>query len=71
LSVIEHLQKTGVQVKPDDKKAVGQLIAVFKLPDIHDAIDHMAVHTNRPNMGYLKSVLDSWFRDRKIKKVYS
>ena len=58
-------------MKPTDEQAIQQLAAVFKTPDIHDAIDHMAAHTNRPNVGYLKKVLDGWFSERKIQKVYS
>ena len=71
LSITEHIQKAGTQLKPDDEQAIKQLAAVFNLPDIHDAIDHMAAHTNRPNIGYLKKVLDGWFNERKIQKVYS
>lgn len=71
LSITEHIQKTGAQIKPTDEQAISQLAAVFKTPDIHDAIDHMAAHTNRPNIGYLKKVLDGWYSERKIQKVYS
>ena len=71
LSITEHIQKAGAQLKPDDEQAIKQLAAVFNLPDIHDAIDHMAAHTNRPNIGYLKKVLDGWYSERKIQKVYS
>lgn len=71
LSITDHIQKAGTQVKPDDEQAIKQLVAVFKTPDIHDAIDHMAAHTNRPNIGYLRKVLDGWFNERKIQKVYS
>jgi hypothetical protein len=71
LSITDHIQKAGTQVKPDDEQAIKQLVAVFKTPDIHDAIDHMAAHTNRPNIGYLKKVLDGWYSERKIQKVYS
>ena len=70
-SITDHFKKTGAQIKPDDEQAIQQLAAVFKTPDIHDAIDHMAAHTNRPNVGYLKKVLDGWFTERKIQKVYS
>ena len=71
LSITDHIQKTGVQLKPDDEQVIKQLAAVFNLPDIHDAIDHMTMHTSRPNLGYLKKVLDGWFSERKIQKVYS
>jgi len=71
LSITEHIQKAGTQLKPDDEQAIKQLAAVFNLPDIHDAIDHMVAHTNRPNIGYLKKVLDGWYSERKIQKVYS
>ena len=71
LSITEHVQETGAQLKPDDEQAIKQLAAVFNLPDIHDAIDHMVAHTNRPNIGYLKKVLDGWYSERKIQKVYS
>ncbi len=70
-SITDHIQKTGLQLKPTDEQAIQQLAAVFKTPDIHDAIDHMAAHTNRPNVGYLRKVLDGWFAERKIQKVYS
>lgn len=70
-SITDHFKKTGAQIKPDDEQAIQQLAAVFKTPDIHDAIDHMAAHTNRPNVGYLRKVLDGWFTERKIQKVYS
>ena len=70
-SITDHIQKTGLQLKPTGEQAIQQLAAVFKTPDIHDAIDHMAAHTNRPNVGYLKKVLDGWFSERKIQKVYS
>jgi len=70
-SITDHIQKTGLQLKPTDEQAIKQLAAVFKVPDIHDAIDHMAAHTNRPNIGYLKKVLDGWYSERKIQKVYS
>ena len=70
-SITDHIQKTGLQLKPTDEQAIQQLAAVFKTPDIHDAIDHMAAHTNRPNVGYLRKVLDGWFSERKIQKVYS
>ena len=71
LSITDHIKKAGTQLKPDDEQAIKQLAAVFKTPDIHDAIDHMAAHTNRPNIGYLKKVLDGWYSERKIQKVYS
>lgn len=71
LSIADHIKKAGTQIKPDDEQTIKQLAAVFKLPDIHDAIDHMAAHTNRPNIGYLKKVLDGWFNEHKIQKVYS
>lgn len=71
LSITDHIQKTGLQLKPTDEQAIQQLAAVFKVPDIHDAIDHMAAHTNRPNIGYLRKVLDGWYSERKIQKVYS
>ena len=71
LSITDHIQKTGAQIKNGDEQAIKQLAAVFNLPDIHDAIDHMAAHTSRPNIGYLKKVLDGWFNERKIQKVYS
>jgi len=71
LSITDHIQKTGAQIKNGDEQAIKQLAAVFNLPDIHDAIDHMAAHTNRPNIGYLKKVLDGWYSERKIQKVYS
>ena len=71
LSITDHIQKTGAQIKNGDEQAIKQLAAVFNLPDIHDAIDHMAAHTNRPNIGYLKKVLDGWFNEHKIQKVYS
>lgn len=71
LSITDHIQKTGAQIKNGDEQAIKQLAAVFKTPDIHDAIDHMAAHTNRPNIGYLKKVLDGWYSERKIQKVYS
>ena len=71
LSITDHIQKAGAQIKNGDEQAIKQLAAVFNLPDIHDAIDHMAMHTNRPNVGYLKKVLDGWFSERKIQKVYS
>lgn len=70
-SITDHIQKTGLQLKPTDEQAIQQLAAVFKTPDIHDAIDHMAAHTSRPNVGYLRKVLDGWFTERKIQKVYS
>jgi hypothetical protein len=70
-SITDHFKKTGAQIKPTDEQAIQQLAAVFKTPDIHDAIDHMAAHTNRPNVGYLRKVLDGWFTERKIQKVYS
>jgi hypothetical protein len=70
-SITDHIQKTGVQIKNGDEQAIKQLAAVFNLPDIHDAIDHMAAHTNRPNIGYLRKVLDGWFNEHKIQKVYS
>jgi len=70
-SITDHIQKTGLQLKPTDEQAIQQLAAVFKTPDIHDAIDHMAAHTNRPNVGYLRKVLEGWFTERKIQKVYS
>jgi len=70
-SITDHIQKTGLQLKPTDEQAIKQLAAVFKVPDIHDAIDHMAAHTNRPNIGYLRKVLDGWYSERKIQKVYS
>jgi len=71
LSITDHIQKTGAQIKNGDEQAIQQLAAVFNLPDIHDAIDHMAMHTSRPNIGYLRKVLDGWFSERKIQKVYS
>jgi phage terminase large subunit-like protein len=71
LSITDHIQKTGAQIKNGDEQAIKTLAAVFNLPDIHDAIDHMAMHTSRPNVGYLKKVLDGWFNERKIQKVYS
>lgn len=71
LSITEQIKKAGVQITPEAEQAIKTLAVAFKTPDILDAIDHMAAHTTRPNLGYLKKVLDGWFAERKIEKVYS
>lgn len=71
LSICDHLKESGVQITSDTEQTAKSLMSVFKVPDIHDAIDHMKAHTDRPNLGYLKKVLDGWFAERKIEKVYS
>ena len=70
LSICDHLKEAGVKVTNNTEQTAKALVSVFKVPDIHDAIDHMKAHTDRPNLGYLKKVLDGWFAERKIEKVY-
>lgn len=71
ISICDHLKTAGVEITHNTEQTIKALILVYKVPDIHDAIDHMAAHTDRPNTAYLKKVLDGWYDERKIQKVYS
>jgi len=71
VSICDHLKTAGLEITHTTEQTIKALILVYKVPDIHDAIDHMAAHTDRPNTAYLKKVLDGWYDERKIQKVYS
>lgn len=62
--------KTG-ELKPPDMQVLKELSGAFRAYDINQAIDHMLIHTNRPNGAYLRKVLSGWFAEKKIRKVYS
>ena len=47
------------------------LTVAYGVGDIGRAIEHMVAHTERPNGAYLRKVLDGWFSEKKIRKVYA
>lgn len=70
ISICDHLKTAGVEINHNTEQTAKAFISVFMVPDIHDAIDHMVAHTDRPNVAYLKKVLDGWYSERKIAKRY-
>lgn len=53
-----------------DEEVIGSLVGVFKEKDFQNAVLHMKSATPNPNASYLKTILDNWYRDHKIQKVY-
>jgi hypothetical protein len=54
-----------------DEEVIGGLVGVFKEKDFENAVLHMKAATKMPNAGYLRTILDNQFRERKIQKVYT
>lgn len=65
-----YKSKTG-KLDTKDAAMLKDLTVAYGIPDIRDGIDHMIAHTDRPNGSYLRKILDGWFSERKIRKVYA
>jgi len=65
-----YKEKTG-KLDTKDAAMLKDLTVAYGVSDIGRAIEHMVAHTERPNGAYLRKVLDGWFAERKIQKVYS
>ena len=72
LSSVCHIykDKTG-KLDPKDAAMLKDLTVAYGVSDIGRAIEHMVAHTERPNGAYLRKVLDGWFSEKKIRKVYA
>ena len=72
LSSVCHIykDKTG-RLDPKDAAMLKDLTVAYGVGDIGRAIEHMVAHTERPNGAYLRKVLDGWFSEKKIRKVYA
>lgn len=62
--------KTG-KLDIKDAAMLKDLSTAYGVPDIYNAIDHMIANTDRPNGSYLRKILDGWYQERKIRKVYA
>lgn len=65
-----YKSKTG-KLDTKDAAMLKDLSTAYGVPDIYNAIDHMTAHTDRPNGSYLRKILDGWFSEKKIRKVYA
>ena len=65
-----YKSKTG-KLDTKDAAMLKDLSTAYGVPDIYNAIDHMTAHTDRPNGSYLRKILDGWYQERKIRKVYA
>ena len=65
-----YKDKTG-RLDPKDAAMLKDLTVAYGVGDIGRAIEHMVAHTDRPNGAYLRTVLDGWFSEKKIRKVYA
>lgn len=59
------------KITKKDQEVIGSLVGVFKEKDFENAVLHMKSATKTPNAGYLRTILDNQFKERKIQKVYS
>ena len=65
-----YKSKTG-KLDTKDAAMLKDLTVAYGVSDIGRAIEHMVAHTERPNGAYLRKVLDGWFSEKKIRKVYA
>lgn len=65
-----YKSKTG-KLDTKDAEMLKDLSTAYGVPDINNAIDHMTAHTDRPNGAYLRKILDGWYQEKKIRKVYA
>jgi len=65
-----YKSKTG-KLDTKDAAMLKDLTVAYGVSDIGRAIEHMVAHTDRPNGAYLRKVLDGWFSEKKIRKVYA
>lgn len=65
-----YKSKTG-KLDTKDAATLKDLSTAYGVPDIYNAIDHMTAHTDRPNGSYLRKILDGWYQEKKIRKVYA
>lgn len=65
-----YKSKTG-KLDIKDAAMLKDLSTAYGVPDIYNAIDHMTAHTDRPNGAYLRKILDGWYQEKKIRKVYA
>lgn len=65
-----YKDKTG-KLDTKDAAMLKDLSIAYGVGDIHSAIEQMVAHTDRPNGAYLRKILDGWFSERKIRKVYA
>jgi len=65
-----YKSKTG-KLDTKDAAMLKDLSNAYGVPDINNAIDHMTAHTDRPNGNYLRTILDGWYQEKKIRKVYA
>jgi hypothetical protein len=65
-----YKSKTG-KLDTKDAAMLKDLSTAYDVPDIYNAIDHMTAHTDRPNGSYLRKILDGWYQEKKIRKVYA
>jgi hypothetical protein len=69
-SILSHYKTKTGKLDPKDAAMLKDLSVAFSVPDIRDAIDHMVSHTDRPNGSYLRKILEGWYTESKIRKVY-
>jgi len=69
-SILSHYKTKTGKLDPKDAAMLKDLSVAFSVPDIRDAIDHMISHTDRPNGSYLRKILEGWYTESKIRKVY-
>jgi len=65
-----YKEKTG-KLDPKDAAMLKDLTVAYGVSDIGRAIEHMVAHTERPNGAYLRTILDGWYQEKKIRKVYA
>jgi len=72
LSSVCHIYKDKIgKLDSKDAAMLKDLTVAYGVSDIGRAIEHMVAHTDRPNGAYLRKVLDGWFSEKKIRKVYA
>ena len=69
-SILSHYKSKTGKLDPKDAAMLKDLSVAFTVPDIRDAIDHMVSHTDRSNGSYLRKILEGWYTEKKICKVY-
>ena len=65
-----YKSKTG-KLDTKDAAMLKDLSVAYRVSDIGRAIEHMVAHTERPNGAYLRTILDGWYQEKKIRKVYA
>ena len=69
-SILSHYKAKTGKLDTKDAAMLKDLSVAYSIPDIRAAIDHMISHTDRPNGSYLRKILEGWYNEKNIHKVY-